>query len=42
MLELARQKCAEVKNVSFLMMDAERMTFPDGFFDAAISNSGMS
>ena len=42
MLELARQRHAKVKNASFLMMDAERMTFPDGFFDAAISNSGMS
>ena len=42
MLELARQKCSKVKNLSFLMMDAERMTFPDGFFDAAISNSGIS
>jgi ubiquinone/menaquinone biosynthesis C-methylase UbiE len=42
MLELARQKYAMVKNVSFLMMDAAHMTFPDGFFDAAISNSGMS
>jgi len=42
MLELARQKYAKVKNVSFLMMDAERMPFPDRFFDAAISNSGMS
>jgi ubiquinone/menaquinone biosynthesis C-methylase UbiE len=42
MLELARQRYAKVKNLSFLMMDAERMTFPDGFFDAAISNSGMS
>lgn len=42
MLELAKQKCAKVKNVSFLRMNVERMTFPDEFFDAAISNCGMS
>jgi ubiquinone/menaquinone biosynthesis C-methylase UbiE len=42
MLELAREKCAKVKNMSFLMMDAECMAFPDDFFDAATSNSGMS
>lgn len=42
MLELARTKYANAKNVSFLKMDAERMTFPDDFFDAVISNCGMS
>jgi ubiquinone/menaquinone biosynthesis C-methylase UbiE len=42
MLELAKQKCGEVKNLSFLTTDAECMPFPDRFFDAAISNSGMS
>ncbi len=42
MLELAKEKCAKVKNVSFLRMNAERMTFPDEVFDAAISNCGMS
>jgi ubiquinone/menaquinone biosynthesis C-methylase UbiE len=42
MLERAREKCAKVKNASFVRMNAERMTFPDGFFDAVISNCGMS
>jgi ubiquinone/menaquinone biosynthesis C-methylase UbiE len=42
MLELAKKKCAKVKNVSLLNMNAERMTFPDEFFDAVISNVGMS
>ena len=41
MLELARRKCAKVKNVTFTMMNAERMTFPDEFFDVVISNCGM-
>lgn len=42
MLELARVKGVKVKNLSFVKMNAERMTFPDEFFDAVISNSGMS
>jgi ubiquinone/menaquinone biosynthesis C-methylase UbiE len=42
MLELAKKKCAKIKNVSLLNMNAERMTFPDEFFDAVISNVGMS
>jgi len=42
MLDLAKQKCGQVKSLSFLMTDAERMPFPDEFFDTAISNSGMS
>jgi ubiquinone/menaquinone biosynthesis C-methylase UbiE len=42
MLELARRRCAKLKNVSFRMMNANRMTFPDRFFDSVISNCGMS
>jgi ubiquinone/menaquinone biosynthesis C-methylase UbiE len=42
MLELARTKCARFKNLSFLEMNAEHMTFPDEYFDIAISNVGMS
>jgi ubiquinone/menaquinone biosynthesis C-methylase UbiE len=42
MLELARRKYAKVKNVTFPLMNADRMTFPDGFFDVVISNCGMS
>lgn len=42
MLELARQKSARAKNVSFTIMKSEHMTFPDGFFDAVISNCGIS
>jgi ubiquinone/menaquinone biosynthesis C-methylase UbiE len=42
MLELARTKCASFKNLSFLEMNAEQMTFPDGSFDTVISNVGMS
>jgi ubiquinone/menaquinone biosynthesis C-methylase UbiE len=42
MLELARAKCASFKNVSFLEMNAEQMTFPDEYFNTAISNVGMS
>jgi len=42
MLELAKQKYGQVKNLRFLMTDAKCMPFPDEFFDAAISNSGMS
>jgi len=41
-VELARRRCAKVKNVTFTMMNAERMTFPDEFFDVVISNCGLS
>lgn len=42
MLELARAKWARFNNVSFLEMNAEQMTFPDEYFNTAISNVGMS
>jgi ubiquinone/menaquinone biosynthesis C-methylase UbiE len=42
MLEVARVKAASVKNLSFVMMNSEHMTFPDEYFDAATSNCGIS
>jgi ubiquinone/menaquinone biosynthesis C-methylase UbiE len=42
MLELARTKCAKFRNLSFLEMNAEHMTFPEGYFDNVISNVGIS
>lgn len=41
MLELAREKCAKIKNALFVMMNAQHMTFPDSYFDTAISNCGI-
>jgi ubiquinone/menaquinone biosynthesis C-methylase UbiE len=42
MLELARAKCAKFRNLLFLEMNAEHMTFPEGYFDNVISNVGIS
>jgi ubiquinone/menaquinone biosynthesis C-methylase UbiE len=41
-LELARAKSAKIKNMSFQRMNSQHMTFPDGFFDAVISNCGIA
>jgi ubiquinone/menaquinone biosynthesis C-methylase UbiE len=42
MLELARTKSAKFGNLSFLEMNAEHTTFPEGYFDNVISNVGIS
>ena len=44
MLEAAKAKAsrAAVDNIRFLRMDGSKILFPDGFFDAVISNCGIS
>ena len=44
MIRLARRRAASagLKNVKFLKMLAEELRFPDGFFDAVVSNCGIS
>jgi len=43
MIALARKKAAKAhrRNVRFIKMSGEDLRFPDGFFDAAISNCGI-
>jgi ubiquinone/menaquinone biosynthesis C-methylase UbiE len=43
MIALARKKAAKThrRNVRFIKMSVEDLRFPDGFFDAAISNCGI-
>jgi ubiquinone/menaquinone biosynthesis C-methylase UbiE len=43
MIGLARKKAAKAhrRNVRFIKMSGEDLRFPDGFFDAAISNCGI-
>ncbi len=43
MIMLARKKAAKMhrRNVRFIKMNGEDLRFPDGFFDAAISNCGI-
>ena len=43
MIALARKKAAKAhrRNVRFIRMSGEDLRFPDGFFDAAISNCGI-
>ena len=36
MLEKARKKAADMKNVSLLLMDAENLEFPDNSFDYVV------
>jgi ubiquinone/menaquinone biosynthesis C-methylase UbiE len=44
MIRLARRKAASagLRNVKFLKMLAQKLRFPDSFFDVVISNCGMS
>lgn len=44
MIALAKVKSARTRfrNVRFLQMDARRLIFPDGMFDAVVSNCGFS
>jgi SAM-dependent methyltransferase len=44
MMRLARRRAATagLKNVKFLKMFAEKLCFPDGFFDAVVSNCGIN
>lgn len=37
MLERAREKAREMKNITFLLMDAERLEFPDNSFDYVVT-----
>ena len=43
MIRLARRRTASkgLRNVKFLKMAAERLRFPEGFFDAVVSNCGI-
>ncbi len=42
MIELAKQKLAKIKNASFALMNSGKLTFPSDYFDAVISNCGIS
>jgi len=41
-LQLAKAKGEKIENMSFQRMNSQNMIFPDGFFDAVISNCGLA